>query len=396
MADLGLVSDNYSCIIMQDVYECLDQDTALRYHSRIELKRELGILVTEDLESLAAFIRSEVTTLDFSASSTIPGPGRKSAFPGKSVNALYNPENFAGTKHDSQFNKSKCELGCETEHRLIDFTIYVNMSLEEKQMFIRTTLRCFICLGKNHAARNCPKRKDNWKFCRQCQYTNHHWTICPQIPFHQQATPVQPQSVTQPLIQQPFSVQQQAVIQSHQPSNLDANVPPYHPASIQSNENNVTAKGINTAALHSNTANQECEETAEYRNNDLNPKDYSPLVLVEVENGDGNWIKAKCFLDTGSNSSLVRMKFARQSRLQGNGPSSVQFGIAGGGIHYEQAEEFDIRIRPLQEEKSYLVKTIGIKKPCFNVKPIPQNIFSEHKHLQGVRDKIYVGGGEVD
>ena len=130
--------------------------------------------------------------------------------------------------------------------------------------------------------------------------------------------------------------------------------------------------------------------------NDLNPKDYSPLVLVEVENGDGNWIKAKCFLDTSSNSSLVRMKSARQSRLQGNGPYSVQFGIAGGGVHYEQAEEFDIRIRPLQEEKSYLVKTTGIKKPCFNVKPIPQNIFPEHKHLQGVRDKIYVGGGEVD
>ena len=62
--------------------------------------------------------------------------------------------------------------------------------------------------------------------------------------------------------------------------------------------------------MHSKTANQKCEETAEYRNNDLNPKDCSTLVLVEVENGDGNWIKAKCFLDTGSNSSLVRMKFA--------------------------------------------------------------------------------------
>ena len=65
-------------------------------------------------------------------------------------------------------------------------------------------------------------------------------------------------------------------------------------------------------------------------------------------------------------------------------------------VHYEEAEEFDIRIRPLQEDKSYLVKTTGIKKPFFNVKPIPQNIFSEHKHLQEVRDKIYVGGGEVD
>ena len=132
MADLGLASDNYSCVIMQDVCEHLDQDTALRYRSRTELIRELRILVTADLDSLAAFIRSEATTLELSASFTIPSPARKSAFPGKSVDALYNPENFAGTKHDSQFNKSKCELGCGTEHRLIDCTTYVNMSLEEK------------------------------------------------------------------------------------------------------------------------------------------------------------------------------------------------------------------------------------------------------------------------
>ena len=148
----------------------------------------------------------------------------------------------------------------------------MNMSLEEKGRFIRTTLHCFICLGKNHADRNFPKRKHNWK-CRQCHDTDHHWILCPQIPFQQQATPVQPQSASQPSIQQPFSVQEQAVIQIHQPSKLNANVPPYHPAPTQSNENNVTAKGINTAALHSNTANQKCEETAEYRNNDLNPED---------------------------------------------------------------------------------------------------------------------------
>ena len=178
MVDLGLASDNYSCVIMQDVYEHSDQDTALRYRSRIELQREVGILVTEDLDSLAAVIRSESTTLELSASPTITSPERKSAVPGKSVNALHTPENIASTKHDFQFNKSKCELGCETEHRLIDCTIYLNMSLEEKPRFIRTTLRCFICLGKNHAARNCPKRKDNWK-CRQCQDTNHHCTLCP-------------------------------------------------------------------------------------------------------------------------------------------------------------------------------------------------------------------------
>ena len=199
MADLGLASDNYSCVIMQDVYERLDQDTALRYRSRIELKRELGILVTEDLDSLAAFIRSEATTLELSASFTILDSAKKSAFPGKSVNALYNPENIVSETHDSQFNKSKCELVRETEHQLIDCTIYLNMSSEEKRRFIRNTLRRFICLDKNHAARKCPKSKDNWK-CGKFQDTKHHWNLCSQIPFQQQVTPVQQQSVSQPLI----------------------------------------------------------------------------------------------------------------------------------------------------------------------------------------------------
>ena len=67
-----------------------------------------------------------------------------------------------------------------------------------------------------------------------------------------------------------------------------------------------------------------------------------------------------------------------------------------GGVHYDQAEELDIRIRALQDKKSYLVETTRIKKPCFNVKPIPQNNFSEHKHLQEVRDKTYVGGDEIN
>ena len=53
---------------------------------------KLGILVAEDVDSLAAFIRSEATTLELSASSTTPCPAGKSAFPGKSVNSLYNPE----------------------------------------------------------------------------------------------------------------------------------------------------------------------------------------------------------------------------------------------------------------------------------------------------------------
>ena len=63
------------------------------------------------------------------------------------------------------------------------------------------------------------------------------------------------------------------------------------------------------------------------------PKDFAPMVVAEIMDGDGRWMKANCFLDTGSNSSLICLKFAKQAMLHGSGASDVQFEVAGGGIH---------------------------------------------------------------
>ena len=39
MTDLNFSKENYTCIIMQDIYERLDRDTALRYRTKLELKK---------------------------------------------------------------------------------------------------------------------------------------------------------------------------------------------------------------------------------------------------------------------------------------------------------------------------------------------------------------------
>ena len=67
MSDLGLTKDNYSCIIMQDVYERLDEDIVRRYRSKIELRKELGQSSEEDLHDLCNFLRAEATTLELSS-----------------------------------------------------------------------------------------------------------------------------------------------------------------------------------------------------------------------------------------------------------------------------------------------------------------------------------------
>ena len=76
-------------------------------------------------------------------------------------------------------------------------------------------------------------------------------------------------------------------------------------------------------------------------------KDFAPNVIAEIKTGDGRWVQANCFLDTGSNSSLVRLKFAKRAMLHSSGVSDIQFEVAGGGTHRERAEEFEMQIRPL-------------------------------------------------
>ena len=124
--------------------------------------------------------------------------------------------------------------------------------------------------------------------------------------------------------------------------------------------------------------------------------DYAPMVVAEIKTGDGRWVKANCSLDTGSNSSLVRMKFAKQTKLHSCGTSDVEFNVAGGGVHREYAEQFEIHIRPIQSNKSNLILTTGIKKPCSRVEPTSSEIFTEHEHLREYEDRICVNGGEID
>ena len=82
--------------------------------------------------------------------------------------------------------------------------------------------------------------------------------------------------------------------------------------------------------------------------------------------------------------------------LHSYGPSNVEFGTAGAAIHYERAEEFEVMIRPVGEVLSHCLVATGVRKPCFDVRPIPQEIFSDHEHLTEYREYVYTDGGVVD
>ena len=147
MADVGLRKENYTCIIMQDVYQRLDHNTALRYRSKMELKKELGGNVEEHLDRLSTFLHSEATTLELSMGDSFLSSSTKSDSP--KFNAM-----SVGEKVKLTPERFKCVLGCDEMHRFVEYKAYMGMVPEKRVEFIKNFLRCYVCLGSYHTARN--------------------------------------------------------------------------------------------------------------------------------------------------------------------------------------------------------------------------------------------------
>ena len=164
MTDLNYNESNYMCMIMQDIYERLNHDIALRYRNKLSLQKDIGQNVEEGIDSLCRFLRAEATTLELTSSST---PNLSSV---KTINAVHD-EISVGEKL-----KFSCLFGCKEAHRLIDCQKYMAMTPEKRRNFIKDSFRCYICLGSSHRARNCLKKRENK--CNNCSEGIHHWSTC--------------------------------------------------------------------------------------------------------------------------------------------------------------------------------------------------------------------------
>ena len=350
MMDLGFNKSNYSCIIMQDIYERLDQDTSRRYRNKIELMKEVGKPAVEDLDSLCDFLRSEATTLELSAGVSQLTQDKSEV---KKVHSIDGVNEDSPPKDKS---KLKCVLGCDVTHRLIDCPNYTKLKIDERREFIMKSSRCFACLGANHTARICNK-KESLKG-KKCSDFYPHWTLCTKadLPTY----------------------------------TLKVDSEPFNPKETLDTED----KTKKTHAMQGTSVKSDLCGTV--NSNDVLARDFSPLVLAEVKCADGSWIVAKCFLDTGSNCSLVRSEFAWKSGLEGKGFSNIQFGIAGGGTHREKGEEFEMVLRAIDGKEEYSIITTAIKKPCYEVKPIHPDLLSRYEHLEDMSNELYLNGGEVD
>ena len=124
-------------------------------------------------------------------------------------------------------------------------------------------------------------------------------------------------------------------------------------------------------------------------------EDFSPLVKIEVLTARG-WVKARCFLDEGSNVTCVRVAFAISCGLRSNGSCNISFGTAGGGKHIEKGNEYTLNIRAVGGKQQYEIDASALETPCYDVKPLSDDVFTKHDHLKEGRGLVYMEGGTVD
>jgi hypothetical protein len=198
-------------------------------------------------------------------------------------------------------------------------------------------------------AKNCNRKIEDGK-CVTCGGRQHHRTLCP-FPMKDtgQTTPLNP------------------MVGEFKPENVTPN-----------NDNTVSASVATSKNIQDKV-------------------DYSPLLAVNVRSVDGVWIRANCFLDMGSDTTLVRRQFVNCLGLPHLGSSTLKFGTAGGNIHEELSQDFNLEIKPLKsDECSYKIVASSVVKPCFDVNPIPSKVFAEYEYLTSYGDQIASYGGPVD
>ena len=101
-------------------------------------------------------------------------------------------------------------------------------------------------------------------------------------------------------------------------------------------------------------------------------------------------------LDTGSNTSLVSKRAAKQLGLSGP-QTHLTMNLAGGQQRGEVSEVLEIVIEsPVDEDIRKNLQVHTVRKPCSSAKTVSRKTVEVYPHLKTIADKLYLSGGTVD
>ena len=95
------------------------------------------------------------------------------------------------------------------------------------------------------------------------------------------------------------------------------------------------------------------------------------MQKIKIRDCDGNLNELLAMLDTGSNTSLLSKKVAKQLGLSGP-QTHLTMNLAGGQKKAEVSEMIEIDIvLPTDEDIVKILQVPTVRKPCSNAKNVP-------------------------
>ena len=121
-----------------------------------------------------------------------------------------------------------------------------------------------------------------------------------------------------------------------------------------------------------------------------------PVQKIKIRDCDGNLNELLALLESGSNTSLLSKKAAKQLGLSGP-QTHLTMSLAGGQKKAEVSEMIEIDIvSPIDEDIVKNLQVHTVRKPCSNAKNVPRKSIDGYGHLKSIPDKLHLSGGAGD
>ena len=128
---------------------------------------------------------------------------------------------------------------------------------------------------------------------------------------------------------------------------------------------------------------------------------FSPTTHVEICDANGAWHQIIAFLDSGSDTTLIRSSLAQRLGIAGKS-ELFRYGVAGRGSKLERSTRYTLQVRPVhvQNVRGYALEAMGIRKPAHNAPVIGEMVFTTSSicglpmdvfHLQERKSDLLVG-----
>ena len=121
-----------------------------------------------------------------------------------------------------------------------------------------------------------------------------------------------------------------------------------------------------------------------------------PVQKIKIRDSSANLNELLAMLDTGSNSSLLSKRAAKQLGLSGP-QKHLTMNLAGRQKKTEVSEMLEIEIAsPTDEDIVKNLQVHTVRKPCSKAKNVPRKLIEGYTHLKSIADKVHLSGGAVD